>query len=263
MTPLKNYLDNHPLVNKRADGLYFQNNFSFETFEKQYIEVRQKENRLHSDKEIRLLPKVSTDHPHLEEWLIRKKSTGKLANYLKKTPVENLLEVGCGNGWFTHRLSSQVKVDTCGVDVNELELAQASRLFSNDRTIFLQADVFSDILPMGFFDVIVLASSAQYFPNFSRLIQRMFELGRSTAEVHIIDTPFYHPLQIADAHKRTEDYFAQMGFPAMAANYFHRSISELDNFNWTYLYNPASLQNRVVRKFRRTSPFPWIVVKPA
>lgn len=262
LTPLKNYLNNHPLVARQSDGLYIQNNLDFGSFGKDYIELRKKEGRVHNDQEVRMLPNVPVNHSHYSEWLVREKSTHQLVKHLKKRRFDNLLEVGCGNGWLTHQLSLQAKVDKCGVDVNEFELEQASRLFSNGETTFLQGDVFSDILPIGFFDIIVLASSAQYFPDFSRLIQRMFELGKPTAEVHIIDTPFYRPLQISEAQKRTEIYFAQMGFPEMAANYFHRSISELDNFKWTCLYEPNSFQNRILRKFGKTPPFPWIVVKP-
>lgn len=263
MTPLKNYLNNHPLFIKQADALYRQNSFSFRAFEKEYISLREKEGRLHTDQATRTLPNVPDDHPHRAEWLIRGKSTNQLVKYVKEKSCENLLEVGCGNGWLTHLLSLHVKMDTCGIDVNEFELAQAARLFSNDKTIFLQADIFSDILPIGFFDIIVLASSAQYFPHFPRLIQRMFELGRPTVEVHFIDTPFYTPPQIADARNRTDYYFAKIGFSEMADKYFHRSISELSSFKWKYLHNPDSLQNRVLKKFTKTSPFPWILVKSA
>lgn len=260
---LNPHFDNHPLVTRRADGLYCQHNLNFEGFEKQYIELRGKENRLHSDEEISQLPSVPTNHPHHAEWAIRKRSMEKLANYFKAKPINNLLEVGCGNGWLTQHLSLNVKGCACGVDVNEFELAQAARVFSNKKITFLQGDVFENLLPIGYFDIIVLASSVQYFSDFPKLIQRMFEFGTQKAEVHIVDSPFYAQPEIVSARKRTENYFAQMGFSAMAQNYFHRSISDLNQFKWKYLYNPDSLKNRVLKKIGKASPFPWIVIDAA
>jgi len=261
LTTLNQYFDNHPLVTKRADGLYCQKNLSFDIFEQQYVELRQKEKRLHTDEETFQLPFVRTDHPHRAEWEIRKRSMKKLTSYLKKRPIHKLLEVGCGNGWLTHHLSVNVEGCVCGVDVNEVELAQAARVFSDNKIAFLHGDIFEDLLPCGYFDIIVLASSVQYFSDFPKLIKRVFELGARKAEVHIVDSPFYVQDEIESARKRTENYFAQIGFPTMAQNYFHRTMLDLNHFKWKYLYNPDSLQNRVLKKIGKASPFPWILIE--
>jgi ubiquinone/menaquinone biosynthesis C-methylase UbiE len=263
LTTLNSYFENHPLVTKRADGLYYQNNFSFEGFEKQYIELRKKENRLHSDEETRQLPHVGADHPHHAEWVIRELSTQRLITHLKEQHFNNLLEVGCGNGWLTNQLSKSLDADVCGIDVNNFELSQAVKLFSNDKITFFQTDIFSETLPANFFDAVVFASSIQYFPNIGKVLQKIFPLIHPSGEVHIIDTPFYSPQQIVDAHIRTKKYFAQIGFPEMSNNYFHHSPDALSTYNFSYGHNPSSIYQRTIKAlFRKLhSPFPWIIIK--
>jgi len=72
----------------------------------QYILLRNKEGRIYSDKEVAVLPEIDKEHKHYNEWEVRKDTSGRLIKYLfsKKKALE-ILEVGCGNGWLTAKLS--------------------------------------------------------------------------------------------------------------------------------------------------------------
>ncbi|RPI60287.1 MAG: hypothetical protein EHM44_10670, partial [Ignavibacteriales bacterium] len=45
-----------------------------DAFEKLYLLIRKKENRIYSDDEIKLLPYASKINPHKNEWALRTKS---------------------------------------------------------------------------------------------------------------------------------------------------------------------------------------------
>ena len=79
-----------------------------DAFEKLYLQVRKKENRIYSDDEIKLLPYASKINPHKNEWALRTKSFLRFREYLshKKSKL-NILDLGCGNGWFTGQLAKE------------------------------------------------------------------------------------------------------------------------------------------------------------
>src|SRR5271168_5379699 len=85
-------------------------------FEKKYIVIRSLENRLCTDEELIKLPEMPAEHAHYREWQTRKRSASKLVRYLagrKKT--QEILEVGCGNGWLTHHLAEIPGTKVTGV----------------------------------------------------------------------------------------------------------------------------------------------------
>ena len=51
-------------------------------FEELYLNVREYENRLINDEELRLLPDIDPSHLHYDEWQIRKRSSERLVAYL-------------------------------------------------------------------------------------------------------------------------------------------------------------------------------------
>jgi ubiquinone/menaquinone biosynthesis C-methylase UbiE len=261
MTKLQDFLYSNPLINQKVGRFYFQKNIDFASFQKNYIPLRQKEGRLHSDEEASHLPFVSNAHSHYREWLLRQKSTDQLIRHFKKHGSITILEIGCGNGWLANQLATSLNAEVCAMDVNEFELEQGKRVFKNDKLDFLLADVFSDVLPGHYFDAIIFASSIQYFADLEIVLKRIFGLLKLNGEIHIFDSPFYKGNDRTEAQKRSENYFDQLGYPEMAKNYFHHSLQELDLFDWFYEYNPASIKNRIRRKITLLSPFPWIVVK--
>lgn len=226
------------------------------TFSKNYISVRKKENRILSDEEIKRLPFTKKNNPHAKEWQLRQKSTQRFLNYIKKKDALKILDIGCGNGWFTNAIASVSKNNKIiGLDVNLTELEQAHRVFKKENIRFVCADIFKrkDLFKNSF-NIIVLNGTIQYFPNFKELIQVLTTFLELGGEIHIIDSPFYKLNEIELAKKRTIDYYTQLGFFEMSSYYFHHSIDNITNFE--SLYTP---KRKLLQKFLfKDTPFPWI-----
>jgi ubiquinone/menaquinone biosynthesis C-methylase UbiE len=233
-----------------------------DVFENLYLKVRKKEKRIYSDDEIKLLPYASELNPHKDEWALRTKSYLRFREYLShKTSKLNILDLGCGNGWFTGQLSKDFNHNYFGVDINLNELEQAARVFNNDNTRFIYADIFSTSLPANTFDVVIINSALQYFQNISVLMKELFYISKPYADIHIIDTPFYKQQELMHAKARTLRHYQSLGFTEMAKNYYHHSIDEIKYLRHSYLYNPNSVKNKLTNLFfEKDSPFPWILV---
>jgi len=113
-----------------------------------YLRVREKEGRLYSDQIVARLPDIPADHPLADEWRARAESANRLAHYIARLPQPpRILELGCGNGWLSHKLASIGGVRVWGLDRGGSELTQAWRLFHASNLVFLNADIFRPPLP--------------------------------------------------------------------------------------------------------------------
>ncbi len=221
-----------------------------------YIEVRKKENRFYSEEEIEKLPNIRKNHPHHEEWQLRKQSANRFISYLeKKNKPLKILEIGCGNGWFSHLMSLVQNTQVMGLDVTIAELDQANKVFEKENLSFVYANLFEKTrLNEEKFDVIVFNSSLQYFENLKRLFKIVGEMLSKNGEIHIVDSPFYRGSKIEKAKEGTQIYYKNLGFPVMSKNYFHHSLNSLGKYK--IIYNPFSFLNY----FRKDSPFYWVLI---
>lgn len=223
-----------------------------------YIKVREKENRLYSEQEIKKLPNLEKNHPHYEEWRLRVKSTDRFITYLKgKNKPLKILEVGCGNGWFSHLMSTLGKTEVTGLEINTMELEQATNAFQKENLKFIYADLFENTeLNTHEFDIIVFNSCLQYFENLTPLFQIVTDLLSANGEIHIIDTPFYKNNTIENARQRTQTYYEKLGFPEMAKNYFHHRFDDLGKYK--IMHKPSTL---FFKYFKKDSPFCWVLIQ--
>src|ERR1700761_7726038 len=105
-------------------------------FANKYTGLRKKEGRTYSDSEVQRLPSISSLHTFYKEWAIRKRSCKKLLRYIKKKGrIQNILEVGCGNGWLSAQLATHTTADVVGLDLNDIELEQARKLFGTVQNL--------------------------------------------------------------------------------------------------------------------------------
>ena len=228
-------------------------------FEKLYLQVRQKEKRVYDIEQIKDLPIVAKSDCHLAEWKVRNTSLKVFLNYLEeREDVQRILEIGCGNGWFSAAVAKAFpELQVVGCDMNLHELRQAEKAFDYDNLNFLHADIFED-WPKDWsnYDLVILPSSVQYFADLEQLFKRLWE---NTPEIHIMDSPFYRESEVRGAEQRSQRYYHNLGFPKMARVYHHHTYEELRAFDPQFLYRPPRGWRR---RFAR-SPFPWVrLLKP-
>lgn len=226
-------------------------------FDEKYLSLRKKEKRVLSDNEVKSLPKVLKNNSNTFEWTLREQSAKRFIQYLTvKDKRLKILEIGCGNGWFTNLISQIQDIEVVGLDINIVELQQASKVFNRKNVQFIYKDIFEfQEFFKHQFDVIVLNASVQYFENFEILLNCLRYYAKKQGEIHIIDSHFYKLEDINKARQNTKIYYDKMGFPEMSSYYFHHSIDLISDFE--VLYKPKStIFQKVFRK--KTSPFLWI-----
>jgi SAM-dependent methyltransferase len=228
-----------------------------------YQLVREKEGRLYPDQVVMHLPTLPSNHPHKVEWEARAVSAGKLIRYIMRLPPPLfILELGCGNGWLSRRISEIPSVRIWGLDRSGVELKQAARLFSSSKSGFLSADIYRSPFIKKSFDIIILASVIQYFKDLTNLIQNLRSLLTNRGEIHLLDSPIYDRWELPSARERTITYYDALGFPEMAKHYFHHSTDELEKFSTHWLYKPNRWQTRFAKLTgNATSPFPWLSIR--
>jgi len=247
---------------KLKNGVFYLSKAD-DAFEIKYIELRKKEKRIYSDAEVKLLPNADGSYPHKDEWKLRKRSSERFVSYLKKyNNKTNLLDIGCGNGWFSANIAKNNSVDVYALDINKTELEQAARVFNYQNLKFIYGNIFENIFGQGSFDIITLNSSVQYFGELPKLIKRLFYYLVEEGEIHIMDSPFYNRNELAGAKERTARYYNSTGFPEMAKHYHHHTFDELNDFEYKILYDPKSSSVKLKKLFSiKDSPFPWIRIK--
>ncbi len=250
-------------ISKTKDGVVFLGeNKHLETFESNYLKVREKEGRIFSDELVKILPHLPKSHPLHKEWLHRADTQIRFCKYLSVRKGNlSMLDLGCGNAWFSAQMKSTLPQATIfALDINTLELQQAAKVFSKNQITFLHGDIFQDIFEAESFDMIVLNSSLQYFSDFKLLMDRLLELLKKDGEIHILDSPFYKTAQNQkEARNRSHSYFSGMHVKEMIQHYHHHSFDDLKDFSNTILCNPNKTWNSI-RKIlgRKISLFPWI-----
>lgn len=246
-----------------TDGVYFQRGVDKkDAFEKKYISIREKENRIYTDEQVGLLPDIDSSHPHYQEWRLRGESMQRLVRFVNQKKFKIILDIGCGNGWLSSCLA-KTKSEVFALDVNEVELKQGSRVFRRlDNLYFIYADILNNPFKKEkLFDLIVLSSSIQYFPDLPSLIQCLQPLLLEHGEIHILDSPIYtNKAEALSAKKRSDEYFKAMQHSWMNHYYFHHTMDEFRGFEFNILYDPSSFYNRLKKIFFPTSPFPWIQI---
>jgi len=232
------------------------------TFEDVYLKVREKENRIYSESELILLPFASSSNPHKKEWDLRAKSFQRFKEYLStKSKNLNLLDLGCGNGWFCGQLSRTFNHHFYCADVNLTEMKRGRKVFNSEQIKFVYTDIFNAEILQASFDMITVNAAVQYFPDLKRLLNRLTALLSVNGEINILDSPFYSKSNAVKARKRTMDYYFSIGFREMADNYYHHTWDELSEFNFEILHQPNSFSSKIKRLFSKAdSPFPWIKI---
>jgi len=258
MQPLQMVCNTNISVTK---GVHLLSPVTNSDFEKQYTAVRNREKRLLSDEQLRKLPNTQKSDIHHNEWDIRQKSSHRIVEYLQKKEPHSrkwILDIGCGNGWFSNLLATIINSNILAIDINMTELMQAATVFTKANLWFAYLDIFSNTLKDNSFNIIILNSCIQYFPNPLVLIQRCQNLLTDGGEIHIVDSPFYAKEDVTSAKERTKAYYQSLGFKGMSQFYHHHCYSLFESFNATFLYQPVKKNKQTTSDSKkRDSPFLW------
>ncbi|MBK8502385.1 MAG: class I SAM-dependent methyltransferase [Saprospiraceae bacterium] len=249
------------LKNKTGSSKVFHISEEESDFSHVYLATRSRENRLYSDDIVRQLPNIPNDHPHFNEWRLRVQPMKRVLQELSSGSCKHILDLGCGNGWFSSQMASNKQLDITGADINLVELEQAARLFSAQNCRFVYWNIFEKDKAGRKFDVITLDSCLQYFESPKKLITRLLEILQPTGSIFIWDTPIYRGTEVDEAERRSSDYFARLGKSDMNDFYHHHTWDDLAGFYYFLGYNPSTVFSKVKRKFlANDSPFPWIII---
>lgn len=214
--------------------------------EQLYFDVRNKEGRIITDEVLRSLPYVNSDSPYKKEWNIRAENFEKFLKYISgRNRKLNILDIGCGNGWMTHRLSESGHY-VAGIDLNMAELMQAEKVFGTTENLqWVYADIMTDVLPYQDCDIILFSASCQYFDDIEQLTKKASAYLKSGGEIHFTDSIFYK--ESKEAKSRSDAYYAQLAFPEMSKYYHHHSITTLKKAGY----------KKKAPGFFQTSPLQW------
>lgn len=243
---------------KQLNGVYYES-LPAEALgkEEDYLMVRRAEGRFFSDTVVRGLP-AGVSGPHAPEWRKRARSAARILDYFRKKTGGCVIDLGCGNGWFTNRVASLDGFEALGLDKNRQELEQAARVFEKQTLRFMHGDIFTVPLRNSSIDYFTIGAAVQYFEHFDVLLDRLLFLLKEGGEVHIFDSPFYHEKDLDAARIRSQQYYTQLGYPGMSEHYYHHSYQALKSYCHDFLYVPRS--KSVFHKLiaAKDMPFPWV-----
>ena len=242
------------------NGVYFDKSLLPDTyFEKLYLAVRKKEQRIYRNDELLRLPHIDQCHPHYNEWYVRELSSKRLITYLRRKKNQlKILEVGCGNGWLSHKLAEIPQSEIVALDINMFELRQAANVFTNSNLKFVYGDIRKNIFEKMQFDTIVFAASISYFFSLVEIIRLALQHLTTNGEIHIIDSIFYEEEDIESAKQKCKEYYDKMGMPEMADYFFHHSIKELRGLNYTLMTQKDYVLEKL---FSKRNIFPWLCIR--
>lgn len=86
-----------------------------------------------------------------------------------RLPTPRILDLGCGTGWFTERLSSLGPAT--GIDLSEAAISQARSRYP--RRQFLAGNLFEMSLPQAYFDVVVSQEVIAHVTDQTGYLQRV------------------------------------------------------------------------------------------
>lgn len=162
-------------------------------FIEQYRIVRQRDGHGPSPADYyRALPVVASNDPCSAEWRIRRESYATLLQrVLAPRGQARLLDLGAGNGWLTHRLSSTglraVAVDRLDDDADGLGACRHYHV----SFPAVQADFDRLPFPSGTFDVVVLNGALHYAADPVHTLGEARRVLADEGSIVVMDSPMF------------------------------------------------------------------------
>ncbi len=240
-----------------AGVTYLSDPQRFTEFEDLFAKVQSKEGREYPDATLRILPYVDAKDPLSGEWEMRQQSLYSFLRFVGTKPLPaNLLDVGCGTGWFSAFLAKINGMNVYAVDVQKKAMEQGAKVFKLDRLHFVYGDIFEDIFPEKSFPLITLSGSIQYFDNLEKLINRMFYFLEPGGEIHIVDSPLDSKSGDPGSIKKTQKVYDALGLSGMSKFHFHHGWDAIEKRKHTVMYKPKGGLSKMFGK--KENPLCWV-----
>lgn len=174
----------------------------FAGFLKDYETIRSLEGRDDfAPDQVHCLPFAGYAPERADEWRIRAKSYQALISALEldSPPERRILDLGCGNGWLSARLSG-LGHSVCAVDIHVAEgdgLGSIGNLGSHITPIRAEFDR----LPLrpNSIDIVIFNGSIHYTENLEISLRQAFGVLAGDGTVIIMDSPLYSSDSAGDA----------------------------------------------------------------
>ncbi len=122
------------------------------------------------------------DNPVVQAFTYRPVQDAVIAALLDHAP-DRVLDVGCGTGLFTTRLSAELGVATAGVDYSWGMIDQASR--HSRAPSWVQADAMALPIASGAVDAIVCTESFHWYPDQARALKEFKRVLRPEGRIYV------------------------------------------------------------------------------
>jgi len=152
------------------------------------------------------------------------KSYPYLHKYLSDMKSGNIMDLGCGAGWFTNSIATHYNLNVVGVDINPVVLKQAravSRMLPNiERTSFKQANIF-EFDPHASFDVVNSLGVLHHTYDCHAAIRRCLSWVKEGGYVHL---GLYHHY----GRKPFLDYFKKLQNDGASGSNLYEAFAKLN-----------------------------------
>ncbi len=227
----------------------------FRRFQKEYGDIRAREGRGGDDAYYLALPYEDLTGHNTWQWSIR----GKTYRYFESRVLPrverrakrhlNILDIGCGNGWLSFRLT--LRGHNCAaIDVVDNAwdgLGATAHYLKHLERPFAVVQAEMDRLPFADaqFDAAVFNASFHYSTDFVATVRDALRCLRPGGDLIILDTPYYHRAESGQAmvRERQAQFEKQYGFKS-------NSISSLEYVTGEMLHGIArecGLRWRILR----------------
>ncbi len=243
------------------NGVWRSLSFQPSSFVEIYLDVRAKEQRIYSDKQLKNLPSIESSHPLKAEWKIREKSMNNFIKWLRQFHnQQQILEIGCGNGWLSSNIANKTSSKVISQDINLLELEQAARTHDVTKSKWLCLELDKCEFPINSFDQIIFASSVQYFKDPEIILRKLIPTLNKNGCIHIIDSPLYENSNAANlARIRTQSYYESLGNSSLAKNYHHHLLANFISLGFEIKHQPC--KRFIAKLICKQMPFYWMELR--
>lgn len=230
-------------------------------FDGLYYDFRKHEGRVYSDDELAKLPLYSGPNKKLtKEWKYRKHASDMLLEYLRTEKSDkklNILDLGCGVGWMSDKLSDLPESSVYAIDIVQEELVQAARVFEKPNLQFVYGNFYRDIIPANSVNIIVLSGCIEFFPNLKTLFNNAMKVLKPGGEIHILNSPIYKKEVVEREEQKMYDFFEKSGFALMKRHYFHHTFETLSAYEPEVMYDPDKFGKKLSRSILGSAETPY------